>query len=106
MQTRLFVGNLSYKAKEEDLKNLFSKYGNIQSVSVISDRYTGQSKGFAFVEMATIEEAQKALEMNGNEFMGRNLTVSEARPQEPRESRRPGQGGRNFSQRDERQQNA
>ncbi len=89
MQAKLYVGNLSYNATEEDLRNFFSKFGSIQNVEVIKDRYTGQSKGFAFVEMSTSEEAQKALELNGSDFLGRNINVSEARPQE----RRPGGGG-------------
>ena len=90
MQAKLYVGNLSYNATEEDLKTLFAKYGSIQSAEVIKDRYTGQSKGFAFVEMTTAEDAQKALELNGSDFLGRNINVSEARPQE----RRPTGGGR------------
>ncbi len=89
MLAKLYVGNLSYNATEEDLKGAFSKYGTIQNVEVIKDRYTGQSKGFAFVEMSTSEEAQKALELNGTDFLGRNINVSEAKPQE----RRPGGGG-------------
>ena len=94
MQPKLYVGNLSYNAKDEDLKNLFAKYGTVQSVNIISDRFTGRSKGFAFVEMSSGEEAQKALELNGSDFLGRNVTVSEARPQEPRsEGRREGGGG-------------
>jgi len=84
MQTKLYVGNLNYSAKEEDLKNLFAQYGTVQKVSLISDKYSGQSKGFGFVEMTTSEEAEKALDMNGKDFMGRSIIVSEARPQEPR----------------------
>ncbi len=95
MQLKLYVGNLSYNAKEEDLNTLFAKYGNVQSVSVITDKFTSRSKGFAFVEMSSVEEAQKALELNGTEFLGRNITVSEARPKEPRvEGRKPYGGGR------------
>src|SRR3989338_9818342 len=89
MQTKLYVGNLSYNATEEELNSLFSKFGTIQSAEIIKDRYTGQSKGFAFVQMSSSEEAQKALELNGTDFLGRNINVSEARPQE----RRPGGGG-------------
>ena len=92
MQAKLYVGNLSYNATEEDLRGLFSKFGTIHNVEVIKDRYTGQSKGFAFVEMSTGEEAQKALEVNGSDFLGRNINVSEARPQE----RRPGGGSGGF----------
>ena len=92
MQAKLYVGNLSYNATEEDLRGLFSKFGTVQNAEVIKDRYTGQSKGFAFVEMSTSEEAQKALEVNGSDFLGRNINVSEARPQE----RRPGGGSGGF----------
>ena len=88
MQAKLYVGNLSYNATEEELRSLFAKYGTIQTAEVIKDRFTGQSKGFGFVEMSTGEEAQKALELNGSDFLGRNINVSEARPQE----RRPGGG--------------
>jgi RNA recognition motif-containing protein len=85
MQAKLYVGNLSYDAGEEDIKSLFAKYGNVQTVSVISDRRTGRSKGFAFVEMSSSDEAQKAMELNGTDFMGRNLQIAEARPMEKRE---------------------
>ncbi len=81
MGQKLYVGNLVYSAGEEDIKAVFAKYGEVKDVQVIRDRYTGQSKGFGFVEMANPEDAQKALAENGNEFMGRNLTVSEAREQ-------------------------
>ena|SRR3989338_5880202 len=92
MQTKLYVGNLSYNATEEELNSLFSKFGTIQSAEIIKDRYTGQSKGFAFVQMSSSEEAQKALELNGSDFLGRNINVSEARPQE----RRTGGGGGGY----------
>jgi RNA recognition motif-containing protein len=101
MQPKLYVGNLSYNAKEEDLRSLFSKYGNVNSVSIISDKFTGRSKGFAFVEMASGEEAEKALELNDQEFLGRKLNVSEARPPQPRERRNDSGGrpaGRRFNQ--------
>ena len=84
MQTKLYVGNLSYNATAEDLSGLFSKFGAVQSAEIIKDRYTGQSKGFAFVQMSSSEEAEKALELNGSDFLGRNINVSEARPQEKR----------------------
>ena len=94
MQTKIYVGNLNYNASEQDLNDLFAKYGTVQSVNIIKDRYTGQAKGFAFVEMSSSEEAEKALELNGSEFLGRSITVSEARPQEPRSGgRRWGGGG-------------
>jgi RNA recognition motif-containing protein len=70
---------------------LFQKYGEVKSVSLITDKYSGESKGFAFVEMASAEDAEKALAENGNEFMGRALNVSEARP--PKQFDRGGRGG-------------
>ncbi|MBI4972138.1 MAG: RNA-binding protein [Candidatus Omnitrophica bacterium] len=85
MNNKLYVGNLSYTTTDEDLKGLFSKFGSLQSANVIMDKYSGRSKGFGFVEFASTEEASKALELNGSDFMGRNITVSEARPQEPRQ---------------------
>lgn len=91
MQTKLYVGNLNYSVTDEDLRTLFAQHGAVQSINIIKDRYTGQAKGFAFVEMSSQEEAQKALELNGSEFMGRNLNISEARPQEKR-----GGGGGGF----------
>lgn len=93
MNNKLYVGNLNYSTTDEDLKGLFSKYGNIQSANVIMDKYSGRSKGFGFVEMVSAEEAEKALELNGSDFMGRNITVSEARPQEPRQGGGGGYGG-------------
>lgn len=93
MGNKLYVGNLSYSTTDEDLKSLFAKYGAVQSANVIMDKFTNRSKGFGFVEMATGEEAEKAVELNGSDFMGRNITVSEARPQGPREGGGGG-GGR------------
>lgn len=84
--SKLYVGNLNYNASEEDIKQLFAKYGSVTSATIIRDSYSGQSKGFGFVEMSSSEEAEKALEQNGSDFMGRNITVSEARPQAPRRS--------------------
>ena len=94
MQTKLYVGNLSYNATESDLYTLFQKHGEIRSVSLITDKYSGQSKGFAFVEMASAADAEKALAENGSEFMGRTLTVSEARPPKQFNDRRGGGGAR------------
>jgi len=92
MGKKLYVGNLAYKATNEDLNELFSQAGAVESVNIITDKYSGQSKGFGFVEMANDDEAQKAIEMfNGTSFMERNLTVNEARPQVRREG---GGGGR------------
>lgn len=81
MATKLYVGNLSFRTTQEDLRELFAQAGTVESASVIEDRETGRSRGFGFVEMATQEEAQAAIEQfNGKEFNGRNLTVNEARP--------------------------
>ena len=93
MQSKLFVGNLSYNATEDELKVLFEKQGTVRNLEIIRDRYTGQAKGFAFVEMASSDDAQKCLVLNGTEFLGRNLSVSEAKPPKPREWGGGGGGG-------------
>jgi RNA recognition motif-containing protein len=85
VSTKLYVGSLPYSTTEQQLSELFSQYGSVQSAKVITDRYTGQSRGFGFVEMATGEEAQKAIAaLHGSEMGGRTLVVNEARPQEKR----------------------
>lgn len=85
MSTKLYVGSLPYSTTEQELTELFSQYGSVQSAKMITDRYTGQSRGFGFVEMATGEEAQKAIAaLNGSALGGRTLVVNEARPQEKR----------------------
>jgi len=91
MGRKLYVGNLPYSADQEVLRDLFSPFGSVETVNVITDRDTGRSKGFAFVEMASDAEAQKAIEaLNGTDCGGRRMTVNEARPQ----ARRPsGPGG-------------
>ncbi len=90
MATRLFVGNLTYDSTENDLQDYFSQAGTVLSVNIMQDRATGRSRGFAFVEMASQEEALKAVEMfHQKDFQGRALTVNEARP---REERPPGGG--------------
>jgi len=90
MAKKLFVGGLSFDTTENTLKETFSKAGTVESATIITDRTTGRSKGFGFVEMSSEEEAKKAIEMfNGKELNGRNITVNEARPMEPR----PRQGG-------------
>lgn len=102
MSTRLYVGNISFKVTEDDVKDLFSQAGEVVSVKLIKDAATGRLRGFGFVEMASKEEAQKAISMfNGNALMDRNIVVNEAKPQERREERgRPrerggfGRGGR------------
>lgn len=94
MNNKLFVGNLPYSATEDELKEAFTQAGNVVSVKIIMDRDTGRSKGFGFVEMATEQEAGAALEkLNGADYAGRAITVSIARPMEPRAPRGPGGGG-------------
>lgn len=97
MSKRIYVGNLSYQTTEYDLTNLFEQVGQVDSVNLITDRDTGRSKGFAFVEMSG-EDADKAIaQFNGTEINGRALTVNEARPREDRSGgfNRGGGGGRN-----------
>jgi cold-inducible RNA-binding protein len=94
MGTKLYVGNLSFRTTADELRDAFASVGNVESASVIEDRDTGRSRGFAFVEMATAEEAAAAIEQfNGKEFGGRNLTVNEAKPREDRGGRGGGRGG-------------
>ncbi|MEW6410450.1 MAG: RNA-binding protein [Nitrospirota bacterium] len=86
MSTKLYVGNLSFQASESEVKDLFSQAGEVESVRIILDSYTDQPRGFGFVEMSSKADAEKAIAMfNGKEFMGRALTVNEARPQQKRE---------------------
>ena len=86
---KLYVGNLDYNITGDQLTELFSQAGKVVSAAVITDRYSGRSKGFGFVEMSSAEEAKKAIEtFNGKDFEGRNLVVNEARPREDREERR------------------
>ncbi len=90
----IYVGNLSHKAVDEDVKNLFSEHGQVDSAKVIKDKYTGNSRGFAFVEMPVREQALAAIEkLNGKEFMTRPLTVNEARPRPERPRDGGGRGG-------------
>jgi len=92
--TRLFVGNLSFQTMEQDLQDYFSQAGNVTSVNLMFDKFTGKSRGFAFVELASSEEANKAVEMfNGKELQGRPLTVNVARPREERPRPSGGAGG-------------
>jgi len=87
-ESRLFVGNLSYQTMENDLEDYFSEAGVVSSVNLMMDKFTGKSRGFAFVEFSTAEEAGKAVEMfHGKEFQGRELTVNVARPREDRPPR-------------------
>ena len=88
----LYVGNLSYSTNESELKDLFTSYGEVESVKIITDRYSGQSKGFGFVEMSSRSEGEKAIaELNGIDFGGRQIKVNEARQ---RSDDRGGFGGR------------
>ena len=93
MSTKLYVGNLAFQTTSQDLQQLFAQAGTVESANVVEDRDTGRSRGFAFVEMATQEEANSAIEQfNGKELGGRALKVNEARPRE----NRSGGGGRGF----------
>jgi RNA recognition motif-containing protein len=77
----IFVGNLNFKVEEYDLKEIFEEYGEVKSANIITDKFTGKSRGFGFVEMANNEEANKAIEeLNGGELEGRNIVVNEAKP--------------------------
>jgi cold-inducible RNA-binding protein len=97
MEKKLYVGNISFKATEEELRELFSKVGEVESVKIITDMHTGNPKGFGFVEMATSEDASKAIEsLNGTMFMDRILAVNEARPKQPRQKRGFGSGRGGF----------
>ena len=92
MGTKLYVGNLSFRTTSEELRDAFAAVGTVESASVIEDRDTGRSRGFAFVEMATPEEAAAAIEQfHGKDFGGRNLTVNEAKPRADRSG--GGRGG-------------
>ncbi|MBI4838683.1 MAG: RNA-binding protein [Nitrospirae bacterium] len=94
MGKKLYVGNISFKATEEDVKELFARIGEVESVKIITDAQTGNPKGFGFVEMTSEADAGKAIaELNGTMFMERAVSVAEARPQAPRERRSFGGGG-------------
>ncbi len=96
MAKKLYVGGLPYTTTQEELQDAFSKAGAVASATIITDKFSGRSKGFGFVEMSSDDEAEKAIEMwNGKDFGGRTLTVNEARPMEPRAPRgdRGGFGG-------------
>jgi len=85
MDLKIYVGNLSFGASEDDLKKLFSEAGTVQSVKIVTDPYSGRSRGFGFVEMTSNSDAEKAISLiNGKTFMERTLIVSEARPQKKR----------------------
>lgn len=85
MGSKLYVGGLPYSATESQLNDLFAQHGTVESARIITDKFTGQSRGFGFVEMSSSEEAQTAISaVNGTQMDGRTLTVNEAKPQEPR----------------------
>ena len=94
MGRKLYVGNLPYTASEQDLQDLFAAAGAVESVNVMRDMATGRARGFAFVEMASDEDAQKAIDqLNNTDFGGRNLTVNEARPKTSSGGGGGGRGG-------------
>jgi RNA recognition motif-containing protein len=94
MGTKLYVGNLSFNTTENELQELFSQAGAVQEVTLMQDKFTGKSRGFAFVTMGSEQDAQNAIsKLNGQTVEGRPLTVNEARP---REARPPGGGGRGY----------
>ncbi|HLC25561.1 MAG TPA: RNA-binding protein [bacterium] len=85
MSSKIYVGGLPYSATEQQLNDLFAAHGTVESARVVTDKFTGQSRGFGFVEMSTDEEAKTAIQkLNGTQMDGRTLTVNEAKPQEPR----------------------
>jgi RNA recognition motif-containing protein len=99
MNRKLYVGNLPFETTETDLQTLFATTGNVETIHVVRDRETGRARGFAFVEMATDADALNAIStLNDTQYGGRNLSVNEARPQEPRN----GGGGGYGSKRNER----
>jgi cold-inducible RNA-binding protein len=94
MATKLYIGNLSFDTSEPEIRDMFSAFGNVTSCNLIMDRMTDRSRGFAFVEFSSAEEAEKAIaEMNGKDIGGRALTVNEAKPREDRPRGGGGSGG-------------
>ncbi|MEZ5592143.1 MAG: RNA-binding protein [Gammaproteobacteria bacterium] len=93
----IYVGNLPYKISEDELLQLFAQYGTVDKVSIIKDKFSGQSKGFGFVEMAKQDEAEEAIkQLNGNAMDGRNITVNAARPRTESSDRPRGGGGKRW----------
>lgn len=98
MAKKLYVGNLPYSVDDESLHSKFAQFGEVQSAKVITDRETGRSKGFGFVEMSDDNSADEAIEkLNGADMNGRAINVSEARPQAPREGGGPRRSGGGFN---------
>ncbi|HET7439292.1 MAG TPA: RNA-binding protein [Nitrospira sp.] len=94
MGSKIYVGGLPYSTTEQQLSDLFAVHGAVASARIITDKFTGQSRGFGFVEMSSDSEAQAAITaLNGTQLGGRTLTVNEARPQEPRAGGGGGRGG-------------
>lgn len=94
MGKKIYVGNLSFNTNEDELISLFANHGTVETAKIITDRDSGRSKGFAFVEMGSDDEAKNAIEsLNGTEHNGRSLNISEAKPMAPREKRGGGGGG-------------
>jgi cold-inducible RNA-binding protein len=97
METKLYVGNLSYDVTKTDLQDAFSPHGPVQDVHVVTDKITGKARGFAFVTMETKESAQAAIQaLNGSDWNGRAMTVNEARPREERPSYSGGNNSRRY----------
>ncbi len=95
MEEKIYVGNLPFGASEDDLKNLFSQVGEVKSIKIITDQYSGRSRGFGFIEMTSQAEAEKAISLlNGKTLMGQTLVVNKARPQKKRGSNFKGRRGR------------
>ncbi len=99
MTNKLYVGSLSFNTTEDSLKDLFSKAGTVNSASIIMDKFSGRSKGFAFVEMSSEEEAKTAIEtLNGKELDGRSIVVDEAKPMEKKPFKKFSDDRRDFGQ--------
>jgi cold-inducible RNA-binding protein len=93
-EVNIYVGNLSHEVTEDSLREAFEPFGQVESVNIIKDRFSGESRGFGFVEMPSKQEAEKAIEeMNGKDLMGRAVNVNEARPKTNRRDSRGGRGG-------------
>jgi cold-inducible RNA-binding protein len=94
-EVNIYIGNLSHEANEDSLREAFEAFGQVESVNIIKDRFSGESRGFGFVEMPSKQEAEKAIEeMNGKDLMGRAVNVNEARPRTNRSDGKGGRGGR------------